>query len=376
MSNEMKRWGKKIIDGFCFLLLAPSYCRPKKAINEERIQKIILINLQGIGDILMTTPFLSALREKYPMAQIDYLCYKENGVLLENDPRINTLLKRQEENIFSTDFLKTIKMIQQRKYDLVLNLFHAQHSALLTVLSNAEYKMGNLWSTASTSNNLAVKRTRKTWDVRENCKNIAEQLGITIKGPAALSLSLEKASENKRYKEIKNRKIIAINPFAHWISKKWPKEYWQQLIKKIAEDKKYHEYVVAVIGTEEDKEEAEEVLEKIEKKRRENLCGKYSLKNLAAALKHIRLFITTDTGPLHIALAVQTKTIGLFGVTDPDILVNGAKNIEIISKYDQCPKKFRFNHNNEPPDWEQSCMKRISVDEVMVAVEKILYGRK
>lgn len=372
MRNEIKKWEKKIIDGFCFLLVAPSYCRPKKRIEEEMIQKILLINLQGIGDILMTTPFLRALREKYTAAQIDYLCYKENGVLLENDPRINTLLKRHEDNLLSRDFLKTVELIRERDYDLIINLFPAQHSALLTILSNAEYKMGNLWSTASTSNNLAAKKTKKTWDVRENCKNIAEQLGITIKEPATLSLSLEKASENKRHKEIKNRKIIAINPFAHWISKKWPKEYWQQLIKKITEDKKYYEYVVAVIGTEEDKEEAEEVLGKIEKKRRENWCGKCSLKDLAAALKYTRLFITTDTGPLHVALAVQTKTIGLFGVTDPDILVNGAKNIEIISTYDQCPKKFRFNHNNEPPDWEQRCIKRISVDEVFEKVKKCL----
>lgn len=381
MKNRIKKVGKSILDACCFILCVPFYCRQKKKIEEKRIHKILLINLQGIGDILMTTPFLSALRKKYPEAQIDYLCYKDNGSLLENDMRINTLLKRAEDNLFSIDFLKTVKKIQKRKYNLVVNLFPAQHSALLTILSNAEYKLGNLWRRASTSNNLAVSEAKKTWDVRENCKNIAAQLGIEIKHPYTMQIFLDKEEEERVTKDLKKKKCIVLNPQANWVSKKWPKENWQHLIKKILQEKEYKEYMIAVIGRAQEKETTEELLAPFqrrnqEKKRVENWCGKYFLKELAAVLKHATLFITTDTGPMHIALAVKTKTIGLFGVTNPSILVKGAENMDIVSSYKQCPEKFHFNHNNEPQDGEQSCMKKISVDEVMAAVEKMLYGRK
>src|SRR3989338_4337500 len=178
LKNSLKKIGKKGIDITCFLVLLPSYLRPKKEIQKEKINKILLINLQGIGDIVMTTPFLTALRTEFPEGEIHYLCYKGNGDLLEEEKRINKTYKRKEDNIFSKDFLNTLKEIRKDHYDLTINLFPAQHSALLTVLSNAKYKLGNLYNTASTSNNLQIKKAEKTWDMRKNAQNIAEQLGL------------------------------------------------------------------------------------------------------------------------------------------------------------------------------------------------------
>jgi ADP-heptose:LPS heptosyltransferase len=69
---------------------------------------------------------------------------------------------------------------------------------------------------------------------------------------------------------------------------------------------------------------------------------------------------------------MQTKTVALFGVTDPDILVSGANNLEICSSYSECPKKYQFNHNNEPHDYAQECMKKITINEVMSKIKGML----
>jgi ADP-heptose:LPS heptosyltransferase len=112
---------KKGIDAMCFLMLLPCFLRRRREIQKDKINKILLINLQGIGDVVMTTPFLIALRAEFPQAEIHYLCYKGNGDLLEGDKRINKIYKRKEDNIFSKDFLNTLKEIRKDNYDLIIN---------------------------------------------------------------------------------------------------------------------------------------------------------------------------------------------------------------------------------------------------------------
>ncbi len=371
--KSLRYAGKKVIDCLCFFIILPSYLRQRKGIEEKKIKKILLINLQGIGDVLMTTQLLSALREKFLKAEINYLCYNGNGALLENDKRINHLIKRKEDNLVSIDFLKTVNVIQKSKYDLVINLYPAQHSALLTAVSNAEYKLGHLYNTAAVSNNLAVRNGEKTWDVRENCQNIAEQLGIKIENPYNIEIE-ENRKIRKQVKEFFGRnKYIVLNTEANWIAKQWPIEQWKGLVIKLMQEKKYKQYKIAFIGTEKEKEKIDRIIKDLQETTRvENWAGRWSLKELVSVLKYATLFISTDTGPMHIAIAVKTKIIALFGCTDPDILVKGAKKITVLSTYNQCPKKGRFNHNNEPPKEAQEMMKRITIEQVLQAVEKNL----
>lgn len=365
------RWlGKRAVDQACFLVLIPSFLLPKKEIKREKIHKILLINLQGIGDIIETTPLITELRKEFPSAEINYLCYKENGALVEKDPRINTVIKRQKQGILNNDFLQTVKNIRKNNYDLIINLFPAQHSALLTVLSNAAYKIGNLYNTASTSNNLNVKKATKTWDIRENCKNIAAQLQMRIEYPYQPTLHISKEREKRVRKETKEKYII-INPEAQWVAKQWPNENWQRLIKELLKENK--EDIIKIIGT--NKEKAEDLLKPFKKEKRvQNCAEKYTIQELAAIIKHAKLVISTDSGPMHIALGVKTKTIGLFGCTDPEILVKGNKYIEIVSSYKSCPTHLKFNHHNEPEDRKQTQMKKITTQEVMERIKRIKKG--
>lgn len=365
-----KKAAKTCCNGLCFVINSNSYLRKKKIVQDCEIHKILLINLQGIGDIVMTTPFISALKEKWPEAQIDYLCYKNNGELLEGDSRIHAVLKRNKNGIFNTDFIQTLKNIKKEKYDLVINLFPAQHSALLTVLSNAPYKTGNLYCTVSTSNNLDVPDMPHTWDVRENAKHIALQLGLDDYDETDLEIGITKENYVEEFfKKNKIKECIAINPHAAWVSKNWPREQWIELIQQLL---KLWKGNIVILGSPHNVNESKYYEKIINNKKIINKTGQLTLKQTAALLKKCKAFITTDSGLMHIAVAMQTKTIALFGVTNPDVLVSGANNIEICSSYNECPKKYRFNHNNEPPDYEQECMKKIKVHEVLTAVKRVL----
>jgi len=323
----------------------------------------------------MTTPFITNLKKHYPKAQIDYCCYKNNANLLEDDKRINKIIKRKENSLISLDFLNTIRIIKNNKYDLCINLYHAQHSAFLTILSNARYKMGNIYNTSCTTNNLAVNDSQKTRDVRLNAKHIAEQLGISNYDETVLSIKIKEEHKKEIFQIFKKlgikKQVIGINANAAWIAKTWPKEHWISLINKIS--KQYKKYNIIMFGGPEDKKVSDEIFANINNKKHIfNLAGKLSLKQTAAALQNISVFITGDTGPTHIAITVKTKTIALFGVTDPKRIIGRAKYVHVLSKYESCPDIWKYNHNNEPPKEAQEQIAKITPDVVMEKLKEIL----
>lgn len=343
----------------------------KTKFQKQGIQKILLVNFQGVGDIVMTTPLLSTLRTEYPHAQIDYLCAKENGIILSSDSRVNHVFSRKKDDLFSFDFIQTVSHVRSLHYDLVLNLFPASHSALLALLSRAIYIAGPLYSQSSVCT-WSSQQMKSTWDIRVQCQNIASLLGISLENPYILSLAVDSKQKKNVLKKLNmKKKYIVFNTPAQWIAKQWPVASWQELIRLLLAEKKYKDYQLAFLGTASDTDLITSILSPFgENSRLENWSGKWSLAELPLILQYASLIISTDSGPMHIASAVQTKTIGLFGVTDPSILVNGNKYIEIVSSFDSCPKHLQFNHHNEPKDLEQIQMKKIPVQEVLNKIEE------
>lgn len=371
----IKKKAKTVLNFGNYLVFS---CLSKKKFEKQNIQKILLINFQGVGDIVMTTPLLSALRAEYPLAQIDYFCAKENGAILFSDARVSHILSRKKDDLFSLDFIQTVQQIRSQQYDLVLNVFPAPHSALLALSSRGRYIAGPFYSIYSVCN-WSSQKMKSTWDVRIQCQQIASLLGILL--PSSFLLSLSVSSSQKKIvlnklnlKKITSKeKYIIFNTPAQWKAKQWPVAYWRELVHLILAEKKYAGYQLAFLGTASDKDSVEQILTAFgENRRLENWCGIWTLEELPALLQHASLFITTDSGPMHIASAVGTKTIGLFGVTDPKVLVAGNPFIHVISSYDSCPKEYHFNHHSEPYDKEQICMKKIAPQKVFERVKQLL----
>jgi heptosyltransferase II len=373
---------KFLMDRDCFGILIFSYLRPKKTIEKNNIKKILLINLQGIGDLVMTTPFLNAIRKEYPKAQIHYLTYKRNGTIFFEDKRIDKLL------VWSSgigNLLKTLSFIRSEKYDLAINLFRAQHSAYLTLLSNATYKLGFLYSLKLSSNNLKLPKSNfpKTRNQRLAYSFIAQMLGFTIKQTDDLNLKTDSKNASTLVDKLltknkinKTDKLIGINCNATWPSKNWSQENWITLTRKLLT--KYKKAKLVFIGGQNDKSNVDEVLNSVLNSEQEsntrliNLVGKCNLSELPYLVNKFSLFITTDSGPMHVAFATKTKTIALFAVTNPKLLISEKPWFKIISVYDKVPYFYKFNFNNAPL-CDQEYMDKINVDEVLNQTNNLLY---
>lgn len=357
------RWFlKRILDAFNFLILKILSVKKRKFVKEN-VKKVLIINLQGIGDLIMMTPLVESLKKEF--GKIDILCYKNNGEVFKNDKRIGVLRFDKVIN--------TIYKIRKNKYDLVICPYRAEHAGFLTAISNAKYKIGYIYSLKISTNNFHIKKCKKTRDPRLKADNIRKALRLSkvrdYDDPFIEEYKKEKNKIDKFLEKYKNKTKISFFCSNNWKSRKWPAEKWIGLGGKIL--KKDKNAILFLIGHKENKKENEYIREKIletdlNSKRVLNICGKFNLTETISFLKKIDVFITTDSGPMHLAFAAKTKKIiSLFGSTNPyhEVPKKYMKSVIWKNKNGKlCPL---WNYNNEPLIIEVKCMEAISVKNVI-----------
>jgi heptosyltransferase I len=333
---------KRIIDFIIYLVLRTNIIRPTKKV--ENVNKILLVNLQGIGDLIMSTPFYETILENFPRAKIDLISKKNNS----------DILTRKLSHIkFTSGYLALIIKIRNQKYNLAINLYRAQPSALLVLLSGARFKIGYFYSFNLSSNNLKLNKVNKSYDPRKKAVNIARALGLkNIRANDELNIYIP----SKVIEDIKKNlsyEYVCINPNNEWYSRSWPKENWLSLVRELIK-----KYKVLIIGLKQE-ETSQYILDNINSENFVNMIGKTNIKETAALISMAKLFITCDSGPMHIAFATRTPTIAMFGPTESYVPLNNV----VVLKNGIC--NCCWNMNNEPICKDNICMKSIVVEEVL-----------
>ena len=156
---------------------------------------------------------------------------------------------------------------------------------------------------------------------------------------------------------------VMIHPGARYWFKAWPPERFAALIDRFDQEKT----AVGLVGDRRDHEVAERIRE-LTKYRPVSLVGRTSLLELAALMKRCVLFIGNDAGPMHMAAAVGTPVMALFGPSDPSVWGPRGSKVEVIYKGLDCRRCFHPTCERGP----DSCMNQISVEEVMQAADRLL----
>lgn len=292
-------------------------------------KKILIIKLRHHGDMLLTTPVIEALHHHYPEASIDILLYQETYPMLEAHPLINRLhcidRRWKQAGIWShmRHEVALAQTIRGEHYDLVINLADQWRSALLCRFSGApvrigfdyEKRRGILWRQAHT--HLVPTQGRSELHTVE--QNLAALLPLGIAGekwPARMhfhdsdqrqvsSLLAEQCPDNKPY--------IVIQPTSRWVYKCWDDDKMAALIDNLSLDQ-----VTVILTSAPDKKELamiDSILSLCHHAKPVSLAGKLSLPQLAALIDNARLFIGVDSAPMHMAAALNTPCIALFGPT-------------------------------------------------------------
>ena len=345
-------------------------------------KNILVINLMHIGDLMLVTPVLRTLRTNYPKARISLLADKKLADLVQYNRHIDECLlidkKGRDDSLPS--FIKYIWGIRKKKFDLVINLHRNERASAIAAFSGADRIVGYakpgfaLLFDQVLPNLKAVKhQIHSHFDVLEQAVGIdrIDDGGLEMWLPEAAVRSAAKIWQENFAPD---KKVVAFNIGASWKTKRWIDTYFARCADELLEKG----YGVAFFGGPMDTELVEACIAQMKHRDSGDIkvfTGKVSLGELGALLKKCALFLTTDSGPMHVGVSQNVPVVTMFGASPvPGFYPYDARDVLIKTPepchpcgIHECPKQGEDN---------MACMKRITVDIVMKYVRELLaeYG--
>ncbi|MGL5758113.1 putative lipopolysaccharide heptosyltransferase III [Plesiomonas sp.] len=290
--------------------------------------RILVIKLRHHGDMLLLSPVLNSLHQNYPTAQIDVLLYSETRAMLEHHPAIHRILHidRQWKTLGLRQQLKyesrLLCQVHRQHYDIVLNLADQWRSAILTKISGAKQRIGlNLpkregivWSYCH-SDLIDCTPLQQLHTVEQNLAILAP-LNLSQKSHhVTMSYTDSDREQVQQHLTALNisQPYIVIQPSARWFFKCWQNARFAQVIDALQTCG--HTVILTSGPDPRELTMVAEIQSQCKIAQPASLSGQLSLPQLAALIDQATLFIGVDSVPMHMAAALQTPLIALFGPT-------------------------------------------------------------
>jgi len=329
-------------------------------------ERILILKPSSLGDIIHSLPTLAAIRERFPKAFIGWLVKREWAGILEGHPCLDELLSFPFE---VGSAWPMVQEIRKRRFDLTIDLQGLLRTGLLCYLSGATDRIGfeGARELSPLFYTYRVRVDKENLHAVDRYLLIAQRLGGKTDFKR-FDISITERDQEKARKLIKtvsgDQSIVAIHASSRQQVKRWPPECFAELADQI------NQAVLGVpvfTGAKGDVKDITEIQKRM-KTVSINLAGQTSLKELAALLKMSRLLITNDSGPMHLAAAVGTCVVALFGPTDPKKIGPYGQGHVVLRHAELCPA---CQTGTKGP---HRCLEAISVKETMAAVKNVLHG--
>lgn len=289
----------------------------KTEFDKKEINRILFVRLDRIGDILLCTPAIRMLRENFPHAHITVLGNKYNKRAVENNKDIDEILCIEDLKSSLFNFSKTENIIKKMRFDLAVDSYYdfSVKSALLVYLSRAKYRIGYKSRYSDIFFNLSFKGKTDIYEAKRHI-DLLKELGLK---PSSHKLIFKAKNTDLRKMETYLREnnyygssmIIGINPGSRRKTHRWDARKYSMLADELV--KQYNAKIIVTWGLKE-KKIAEKVLKNMNEKAL--LAPSTNLKELSALMSFMRLFISSDTGAFHIAVASSIPVLAIFGKGD------------------------------------------------------------
>ncbi|MEI8125311.1 MAG: lipopolysaccharide heptosyltransferase II [Parachlamydiaceae bacterium] len=347
------------------------------SIHEENLPiapKNIIVRMPNwLGDLVMATPILHDIRKKWPKASITAMCQKNVAGLLEYDPNITEIYRYKRPNgwIHRHQHLDILETIKKGEYDLGILLTNSFSSAWWFWRGKVKNRVGfatNLRSCLLTYP-VPFPENKETQHLVLTYKELLKPLGIPLSTTAPhLYVSKEELQNvhailSSNGFSSKEKILVGINPGAAYGSAKcWLPERFRAVTEMLLKDPRIS---VIYFGDQAGAPLVNDICNGLGS-RVINMAGKTSLRELLALIKSCSVLLTNDSGPMHIAAALQVPLVALFGSTS-DVKTGPYGGGTIIHKHVECSPCYK---RVCPIDFR--CMKRIVADEVYQAILNII----
>lgn len=336
-------------------------------------KKILIIKLGALGDLILAIPSLQAIRRKFPNARISLLTGEKVYGIIYQCPYLNEIIVYQRKGRGKIiRMFKLAQRLKQEGFDIGIDLQNNWQTHLILYLSKVFKRYGyDRKGGFLLTDKVPYFHTRGgSKEILPPVKHQLRLLNLLKINQIDERLELWTSPEDERYIENflsqewigSGQRIIAINLFTQWETKNWGLENLSQLATKLM---KLYSARIVLIGESKYKKKSEN-FQSLLKNRIINAVGKTNLGQLIYLIKRCELLITPDSAAMHIAAAVKTPFVALFGPTDPQRHLPPAEKFRVIKKNLPCSPCYKHNCLTK------KCMKKIKVDDVLEAVKEML----
>lgn len=343
--------------------------RPNHNLKKE-FSRIAVAKYKGMGSILHATPLLQTLRKKYPNAKITFVSTKSNKAFLETLPFIDELILLDDSSAFSLLIGFPIFMwkLFKRRLEVFIDLeIYAHLSSLITTLSAAKNRFGFHLQSGQYRHGCyshLIYFNPKA-PMSEVYLQMARLLYCEVEDSSLYDYN-ELLLDDEILKLGVKEPYVVVNPNASdlRLERRWPKQQFISLIREMISQNPKSQ--VVLIGSPSESKYTGSISDEIQDPKLLNLAGKTTIPELIYLIKGADLIVSNDTGPLHIAFACRTKSIGLFGPIAPTQFTIPQNAIAIYKNVYCSPCVHEFDI--PPCRGENVCMQQIEVAEVLVAI--------
>ncbi|NOY78247.1 MAG: lipopolysaccharide heptosyltransferase II [Calditrichaeota bacterium] len=336
--------------------------------------RVLIIQTAYLGDVVLSLPLVDELRRNLTEFELDYLAIPSVMNVLENYPGISRVIpydKRDTERGFQA-FVQKVRFLKDQQYDLALLPHRSWRSASLAKWAAIPVRIGFNRSWASFLYTHVIPYDETVHEVNRNL-SLLQPLGVLPKKKTGLQLAIA-PEDIERVDAIwqesrleQGRPCVALAPGSVWATKRWLPDRFAQLIRELTAEG----IQVVLIGGPADAPLGRE-LEKSASKNIANFIGKLTPRESAEAIRRCAVLVSNDSAPVHLASAVGTKVVEIFGPTIPEFgFTPFGVSHRILEKKLDC-RPCGDHGGNKCPLNTFACMKSISVAEVYHAVKELL----
>jgi ADP-heptose:LPS heptosyltransferase len=378
---QLIRMAKILYNVLLFGSILLSRLRMTGVLGRENLKRILVVELTKLGDVLSMVPLLTPLKESFPHATIAVMLQPNHEKLFALVPEVSTTLSSPSSQHLR-GIASSVRLIRRQKFDLVISASPSVRHGILVLLSGARYKFGFLEFSRAKVVHLQSHRVRSLGfrpqtssigflkNINDRVEHLCRSLGVRIPGrkPALAFLRMGSPLAPKVAKTLlpaNGSSYIVAHPSAGWEYRTWPTENFRSLVRRVLEVSTEH---VVLVGAESDRSPLQPLIREFGGDPRVSFEIGLELDSLARMIANARLFVGSDSGPLHLAAAVGTPSVGLFGPAPPELTGSQMPMESHVYKRVEC----------SPCDQEDCvrkwapCMTLITVDEVLDKVREIL----
>ncbi|MBW2511515.1 MAG: lipopolysaccharide heptosyltransferase II [Deltaproteobacteria bacterium] len=331
------------------------------------MQRIMVRTTNWVGDAVMTTPALGAIRETFPDAKITVVANPLVAQLFEFHPDCDEVIvyDRQGRHARSIGFLRFVAMLRGRKFDCAILFQNAIEAAIMAFLAGVPKRLGYITDSRRLLLNYPVPigHQERALHHTDYYLHMLAQCGVTT-GTKQQRLALRPDEVQWAVETLPQGRFVVVNPGAAYGSaKRWIPERFAAVADELASS--YGMSIVLSGGPGEMEIGAD--IAKAMQSPHQNLIGKTSVRQMMAALASSSLMITNDSGPMHVAAAFNVPMVAIFGPTDHTTTSPWGTNSQIVRHPVECSpcmlRQCPIDHR---------CMERVTVEDVMSAAAGLL----